>query len=156
MTEQELKNYLKVGKLPAVVFCEKRYEGICCMLKVTRGNKVFLDYDDTYDDASSEGAFRATFLFDSFDMMIRSIEDFTKSKLNGLTLNPYCYDKFICTEPQWEDFKWDLYNGKIQMLDDYTDFFIGSYWWNGLFLKKIKPDCSTEELNSWIRQANKS
>lgn len=66
MTEQELKNYLKVGKLPAVVFCDKRYEGICCMLKVTRGNRVFLDYEDTYDDASSEGAFRATFLFRSF------------------------------------------------------------------------------------------
>lgn len=154
MTIQELKRYLEIGKLPVVIFCEKRYEGICCMLKITRNNKLFLDYDDTYNDADS-GAFRATFIFDSFDKLIRSVENFTNRALNELIINPYCYDKFECSEPQWLDFQWDLYNGKVQMLQDYCDFFIGDFWWKGLFYKKIKPDCSREELSEWLKQADK-
>lgn len=154
MTVEELNRYVEIGKLPVVIYCEKRYEGICCMLKLIKDNKVFLDFDDTYDDGASEGAFRATFKFDSFDRLIQAVEQYTDTKLSELTINPYCYEKFECTEPQWSAFQWDLYHGKIAMLQDYSDFYIGDFWWKGLFLRKIRPDCSREELSSWIKQAN--
>lgn len=153
MTIEELNRHIRIGKLPVVIYCDKRYEGICCMLKITENNELFLDYDDTYDDADSEGGFRATFIFDSFEIMVQAVEDFTNMKLDDLTINPYCYDKFECEEPQWTEFQWDLYNGKIQMLKKYSEFFIGSFWWNGLFQKKITPDCNQEEYNAWIDQS---
>lgn len=128
MTSQDLIRYVELGNRPCVVYCEKKYEGICCMLKVIRNNTIFLDYDDTYDDADSEGAFRATFNFDSFDKMLQAIESFVEKPLAELLINPYCYDKFECSEPQWLDFQWDLYNGKIKLLNNYSNFFIGDFW----------------------------
>ncbi len=150
LTVEELVRYIELGKYPPVIYCEKKYEGICCMLKLVKNNTVFLDYDDTYDDSESEGAFRATFKFDSFDKMIAAIEKFTHKSICELTINPYCYDLFDCIEPKWDDFKLDLYNGKIGMMDNYDDFFIGDFYWDGLFQKKIKPDASTDEILEWI------
>lgn len=152
MTSQDLISYIELGRLPVIVYCEKKYEGICCMLKVSRNNTIFLDYDDTYIDAESKGTFRATFKYDSFDKMLQAIEKFTKNDLNELVINPYCYDKFSGEEPKWLEFQWDLYNGKIKLLDNYNEFFIGDFWWNGLFQKKIRPDSTKEELDSLIKQ----
>lgn len=36
------------------------------------------------------------------------------------------------------------------MMDNYDDFFIGDFYWDGLFQKKIKPDASTDEILEWI------
>lgn len=154
MESRELIKYVETGRLPVVIYCEKRYDGICCMLKVTRNNKVFLDYDDTYDDAESEGGFRASFRYASFDEMTEAVERFTNKSLGELTIEPKCYELFDCEKPQWKEFQWDLYNGSIKMLDGYSNLNIGSLWWRELFLKKIRPDSSMEELDAWIKQAS--
>lgn len=152
MTAEELKRYIEVGRLPAVVYCEKKYEGVCLMLKVTRNNTLFLDYDTAYDDAESEGGFRAQFRYDSFESMIRSIERFTGKSLDELVLNPYCYELFDCETPQITDFQWDLYNGNIKLPDGYTELHIGSFWWRGLMRQEIRPDSSQEALDAWMKQ----
>lgn len=154
MGSQELIKNIETGRLPVVIYCEKRYEGICCMLNVTRNNKVFLDYDDTYDDAESEGGFRAVFRYESFDKMAEAVERFTNKSLAELTIEPKCYELFDCEKPQWKEFQWELYNGSIKMLDGYSNLNIGSLWWRGLFLKKIRHDSSMEELDAWIKQAS--
>ena len=146
MKTEDLVRYIELGSLPVVVYCEKKYEGICLMLKVIKNNTVFLDYDTVYDDAESEGAFRASFQYDSFESMIAAIERFTGKALDELVLNPYCYELFACTKPAIKDFQWDLYNGNIRLLDGYSKFQIGSFWWRGLYEKKIRPDASAEEI----------
>ena len=151
LTTEELVRYIELGNCPPVVYCEKKYEGICCLLRVTKNNTVFLDYDHTYEN-DSEGGFRATFIFDSFEKMISSIEKFTHKSIAELTINPYCYELFESPEPQYTDFHWDVYNGKIDMMEDYADFFIGDFYWNGLYHKKFKPDASTEEIIEWIKK----
>ena len=156
LTIEDMVRYIELGKYPTVIYCEKKYEGICCMLKLVKNNTVFLDYDDTYDDSRSEGAFRATFKFDSFDRMIAAIEKFTHKSICELTVNPYCYELFDCITPQWNDFKWDLYNGKIEMMDNYNDFHIGSFYWDGLYQKKFNPDASSDEISEWIKQRQDS
>lgn len=123
------------------------------MLKATKNNIIFLDYDDADD---SEGAFRATFQFDTFDQMLQSIEAFTETELTELVINPNCYDKFECSKPEWIKFQWDLYNGKIKLLNNYSKFSIGDFWWKGLYQKKIRPDCSQNELTAWIEQDSNS
>ena len=152
MTTEDLVRYIELGKYPPVVYCEKKYEGICCMLKPVKDHTVFLDYDDTYDDNQSEGGFRAHFKFASFDTMIAAIERFTHKRICELTINPYCYDLFDCIKPQWDAFKRDLYNGKIPMMDGYDDFWIGDFYWDGLYQRKFKPDAGTDEILEWIRQ----
>ena len=149
---QDLIKHIEIGKLPVVVYCEKKYDGICCMLKLTKNNTVFLDYDDTYDDSDSEGSFRAIFKYDSFDEMINAIERYTNRKLSELVLEPCCYELFECVKPQWQEFKWELYNGNIQMLDGYESFRIGSFYWNAIYQKVIRPDISTEELAERLKR----
>lgn len=156
MTIDELKTHIQIGKLPVVIYCEKKYNGICCMIKLIKDNIVFLDYDDTYEDADSEGGFRATFSFNSFEKMIESIERFTNMKLQELTINPYCYEKFENDEPDWLTFQWDLYNNNIPFLSGFNEFFIGSIWWNGLYKKQIKPNCSDEELMDYIEKISQN
>lgn len=152
MTKEELIRYIELGNYPPVVYCEKKYEGICCLLRVTKNNTVFLDYDQTYDDRDSEGGFRATFKFDSFENMLSSIEIFTHKSIAELTINPYCYELFESPEPQFTDLRLDVYNGKIDMMEDYADFIIGDLYWSGLYQKQIKPDASTEEILEWIKK----
>ena len=152
MTREELIRCIEVGSLPAVVWCEKKYEGICCILKITKDNTVFLDYDDTYDDCDAEGGFRATFQYASFERMIAAIEQFTGKDLRELMLNPYAYDLFACAAPEWEAFQWDLYHGRIPMLQDYASFMIGSFFWDGLYRQKFAPGVSTEQLLEWMNE----
>ena len=128
MGSQELIKNIETGRLPVVIYCEKRYEGICCMLKVTRNNKVFLGYDDTYDDAESEGGFRAVSGMNHLIKWQRLSNALPIKSLAELTIEPKCYELFDCEKPQWKEFQWDLYNGSIKMLDGYSDLNIGSLW----------------------------
>lgn len=118
------------------------------MLKLTRNNKIFLDFADNIN-SDSEGDFRATFVYDSFEELLKAVENFTGRKLSELSINPDV-SHISCSNPAWLDFQWDLYNGKVKMLENYKNFFIGDLWWRFLFQKKVKPDCSTEELNALI------
>lgn len=154
LTENELITSINIGKLPVVIYCEKQYEGICCMLKVTKNNTLFLDYTDTYDDADSDGDFRAQFVYDSLEKLIRSVEVFTGQALSQLDIEPRCYDKFKCDKPEWQKLQWDIYNGKIRFPDNFSKFSIGDMWWRGLYLQEIRPDCSRDELTAWIKNAS--
>ena len=152
MTKEDLIRHITLGSLPVLVWCEKKYEGICCMLKITTGNTVFLDYDQICDDCDSEGGFRATFRYASPERMIAAIEHFTGKNLRDLTCNPQCSELFVCKEPQWQAFQWALYRGEIPMLKDAESAFIGDFFWDGLYQRKFTPDVSTEQLLDWMNE----
>ena len=146
MEIQELYKYLEIGKLPVLIYCEEKYNGIWCMLQLTKNNKIFLDFTD-----NSEGDFRATFVYDSFEELLKAVENFIGCKVSELSINPDV-THISGSNPAWLDFQWDLYNGKVKMLENYKKIFIGDLWWRFLFQKKVKPDCSKEELNALIMQ----
>ena len=75
MEIQELHKYLEIGKLPVLIYCEEKYNGIWCMLQLTKNNKIFLDFTDNIN-SDSEGDFRATFIFDSLDELIKAVTDY--------------------------------------------------------------------------------
>lgn len=152
MTEQELRGALAVGRTPVLIFCEKQYEGICRMLKIKDEHTVFLDYDDTADDAASEGAFRVTIRYADFACMVQAVEQFTGKPLEALELNPRCEALFACDKPQWEQVRRDVYSGSIPMLTGYEACSIGSIYWNGLYQRQIRPDSSNEELTAWLKK----
>ncbi|HAG13028.1 MAG TPA: hypothetical protein DCG49_04110 [Ruminococcus sp.] len=149
MTVQDLLRYISVGKQPVVIFCEKKYEGICCLLKVLNDHTLLLDYDSDYD--GTDGAFRATLRYASFDKMCRAVEAFTKKSLAELEINPYCYELFACEEPQISAFQWDLYNGRIAFPEDYESLMIGDCFWDSLYRRKISPDISGDAMRKWTK-----
>ncbi|MBR5514340.1 MAG: hypothetical protein IKV85_10225 [Ruminococcus sp.] len=104
------------------------------MLKLTKNNKIFLDFTDN-NNPDSDGDFRATFIFDSFEKLIKEVEYFTDRKLNELSIHPDV-PYISSSSPAWLDFQWDLYNGKVKMLENYKNFFIGDLWWRFLYQKK--------------------
>lgn len=150
MEIQELHKYLEIGKLPVLIYCEEKYNGIWCMLQLTKNNKIFLDFTDNIN-SNSEGDFRTTFVYDSFEELLKAVENFTGRKVSELSINPDV-THISGSNPAWLDFQWDLYNGKVKMLENYKKIFIGDLWWRFLFQKKVKPDCSTEKLNALIMQ----
>ena len=70
MEIQELHKHLEIGKLPVLIYCEEKYNGIWCMLQLTKNNKIFLDFTDNIN-SDSEGDFRATFVYDSFEELLK-------------------------------------------------------------------------------------
>ena len=75
MEIQELHIHLEIGKLPVLIYCEEKYNGIWCMLQLTKNNKIFLDFTDNIN-SDSEG-------------------DFSRIKANDL----YVQNKFLKEHP---------------------------------------------------------
>ena len=148
VTENDLIRHINIGKLPVIIYRRKQYEGIYCMLKVTKCNKLFLDYSDADDD----GGFRASFVYDSLEALISSVEKYTGLSLSQLEIESQYSDDFICDTPEWTKFQWDVYNGRIKFPENYSTFSIGDLWWRGLYKQAIKPGCSSEELDEWIKK----
>ena len=57
----------------------------------------------------------------------------------------------INSPADWYSLKTDLYNGNILMLKGYTEMYIGSMYWKGLYSRNLTPDSSFDELDEWIR-----
>ena len=134
MEIQELHKHIEIGNLPVLIYCEEKYNGIWRMLKLTKNNKIFLDFTDN-NNPDSESNFRATFIFYSFEKLLKEVEYFTGRKLNELSIYPDV-SHISKSNLAWLDFQWDLYNGKAKMLENYKNFFIGDLWWRFLYQKK--------------------
>ena len=57
------------------------------MLQLTKNNKIFLDFTDNIN-SNSEGDFRTTFVYDSFEELLKAVENFTGRKVSELSINP--------------------------------------------------------------------
>lgn len=51
---------------------------------------------------------------------------------------------------EWQKLQEDVYSHRIVFPENYSSFFIGSLYWNGLYLNEISPESSDEEFNEWI------
>ena len=96
-------------------------------------------------------------LLQGLELPMKYYRKFKKTRLSAeelreLILNPYAYDLFACASPEWEAFQWDLYHGRIPMLQDYASFMIGSFFWDGLYRQKFTPGVSTEQLLEWMNE----
>lgn len=142
MDISELNKYIQVGSLPVGIYCKKEYRGICCVLRITKENTLFLDYDD----ANTDAVFRATFEYDTFEKMLTSIEQYTGLKLENLKIEFDVTNYLVKNEnPDWRSLQWDLYNGKIRFLEDYKSFSIGDLFYKGLYLRRYNPECDEED-----------
>lgn len=148
MTEEELITYIEIGRCPILVYCEKMYEGICRMIRITKNHTVFLDYSNMADDAASEGEFRVTFQYDAFPEMVHAIEQFIGSPLSDWQANCWNPEDFACEEPEYLQLQWDVYHHKIPFLLGTKERYIGDLFWYGLYTQEIMPDCSIEELTA--------
>ncbi len=148
MTIDEVNRILHVGTLPITISAQIEYGGIYRFVRITTDNRVFLDYDEEFDDFDG---LRITFCFDSIEKMIRSIEEYLGHGIEK------CLRVFendlpeINSSADWYSLKTDLYNGDILMLKGYTEMYIGSMYWKGLYSRNITPDSSIDELDEWIR-----
>ncbi len=149
MNKFELKKYIDIGKVPVSVFSRKTYENINTTVRITKGNKVFLDFDDNYGE---EGGMRITFLYNNFDEMLKSIEKYIGTDISSCKV---IYDKFeeVCQTQtaDWQKLKEAVYNHKILLLENYKSFFIGDLYRKGLFYNEISPISSAEEILDWVR-----
>lgn len=156
MDISELIGQISIGNVPITIYKNKVYNGIYCFVRITKNNKVFLDYDTESDANSAEGGFRATFMYENFEKMICSIERYTKLKVNDL-LPVYIGDENIkcngdkCND-DWISFKNDLYYHKVPLLTGYTKMVIGDIYWEGLYNQEISPKATAIEIVKWFEE----
>lgn len=151
MDISELIRQISIGNVPITIYKNKVYEGIYCFVRITKNNKVFLDYDTESDVNSAEGGFRATFMYENFEQMIYSIERYTKLKVNDLS-SVYIGDKNIKCNGDWISFKNDLYHHKVPLLTGYTKMIIGDIYWDGLYNQEISPEATDREIIKWFEK----
>lgn len=151
MDISELIRQISIGNVPITIYKNKVYEGIYCFVRITKNNKVFLDYDTESDDNSAEGGFRATFMYENFEQMIYSIERYTKLKVNKLSPVYICNKNTTCNG-DWISFKNDLYYHKVPLLTGYTKMIIGDIYWEGLYNQEISPKATDREIIKWFEK----
>lgn len=150
MDISELIKQISLGNVPITIYRREIYEGINCFVRITKNNKVFLDYDSECDNHSIENGFRATFVYGSFEQMICSVEKFTKLKMSDLLYMSIDSD-IINSEIDWQNFKKDLYYHKVPLLAEYDEMIIGDIYWRGLYNQEISPDATIEEIVKWFK-----
>lgn len=151
MDISELIRQISIGNVPITIYKNKVYEGIYCFVRITKNNKVFLDYDTESDVNLAEGGFRATFVYENFEKMIYSIERYTGLKVKNLS--PVYVDvKNIKCNGDWTSFKNDLYYHKIPLLTGYKKMIIGDVYWEGLYNQEISPEATAEEIVKWFEK----
>lgn len=148
MTIDEINRILHVGTLPITLSAQVEYGGIYRFIRITTDNRVFLDYDEEFDDFDG---LRIMFRFESMEKMIKSIEEYLGYGIEK------CSRVFendlpeINSPADWYSLKTDLYSGNILTLKGYSEMNIGSMYWKGLFTRNLTPDSSFDELDEWIR-----
>lgn len=83
MKIEELRRYVQLGKMPVPVFIKNAYSGIHVVIRISKNNVVFLDYED---NVSTEGNLRITFKFKTFEDMVYSIEEYTGVNIETLNI----------------------------------------------------------------------
>lgn len=152
MDSAQLRNYINLGKAPISIFAGRAYENIDRILRFTKGNTVFLDFEDEWDD---EGGLRVTFTYDSFEDMVSAAEKYIGSDISDWKIvweNP---SKKAAQISEWQKLQEDVYSHRIAFPENYSSFFIGSLYWNGLYLNEISPESSDEELKELIIRSMK-
>lgn len=150
MNSSEIQNRLNIGKLPITLFRRKFCGNIDIIISVTKGNRAFLDIDD---ECTDEGGLRVTFLYETFDEMISSIEKYTAGYTDLYELDTE--KETVSAEEGWKRVKENIYEHKIPFPENYRSFFIGDLYWNGLYLNEISPAASNADLESWVRRSEK-
>ena len=147
MTIEEINRIIHVGTLPITISAQIVYGGIYRFIRITSNNRVFLDYDDEFDDF---GGLRITFCFDSSEQMVKSIEEYLGYSLEKCSRIFENDLPEITSSADWYSLKTDLYNGNILTLKGYTKMYIGSMYWEGLCSRNLTPDSSSDEIDEWI------
>lgn len=150
MEINELKRRINIGNVPVKVFTYKYNELIDINIKITKNNTVFYDYDNIEEYDTEEGGVRITFVFESFNKMIESINDFINSmdKLNKIPQN----DISITNEEAWMQVKNDFFYHKIKLLKNSKEWYIGEAYWRGLYLNEISPLSSIDDIMCWFEK----
>lgn len=151
MDINELVKQVNIGNVPITIYKCDVYDGIYCFIRITKNNKVFLDYNTESYDNSAEGGFRATFIYETFEKMIYSLEKYTKLGIDSWT--PVYIDfESINRNCDWISFKKDLYYHKVPFLTGYDKMIIGDIYWRGLYNKEISPDATIKEIMEWFEK----
>lgn len=147
MNIMDLTKCIRIGNIPITIYHHKVYTGIYCFIRITRNNTVFLDFDDT---SNTEGGFRAKFVYETIDSMIKSIENYTNSKIDDWSLENHEINLLKNEESDWIKFKNDLYYKKIPFLTDFKRMYIGDLYWRGIYRQELSPEATSNEIKKWI------
>lgn len=151
MEIDELKRQINIGNVPVTVFTRRYNQIININIKLTKDYTVFYDYDNIEEYDTEEGGVRITFVFDSFDKMIESVNDYINS--NDRSENDFADNDIpITMEEAWLQVKNDFFSHKIKLLKDSREWYIGEVYWRGLYLNEISPLSSIDDIVCWFEK----
>lgn len=150
MDMAELKRFINLGSLPITVFRKPFLGNIDIVIRLTKGNCVFLDYENR-----ENGEMRITLEYDSFDKMIEAIEKYVGGDTDLYKIYLDRPEDKETNLEDWSKLQEYVYEHKIDLLDNYKTLIIGSAYWEGLYLNEISPSCSDDEYMAWIKRSGR-
>lgn len=136
----------------------EKYGGVFREVTIMKNNECRVDFVCKEDKISNEGELSFYFKFNSFDEMLENLQNYTGKNISEwkrcfVDVGIY-YGDIPEWElaPDWDLFKKDFCEGKIEFPKNYSEFIIHDFYWQGLYSGELKYNSNDKEIEKYFRK----